>query len=119
MTTQLGPITPRRTRRDQASRPPQRSASIIPLHAKVGDAVAGRQAALPRSLPAASASSASRGAEGLRRPSLRRQPKALPRQQSQALREALAFARALMEQADEQGAIDYYDRWGNKICLKS
>lgn len=48
----------------------------------------------------------------------RRRPQALSQRQSHALQEALAFARDLMAQADESGGIDYYDRWGNKICLK-
>jgi hypothetical protein len=39
-------------------------------------------------------------------------------QQSLALRQAVAFAKAVMAQADDQGRVDYYDRWGNKVCLK-
>lgn len=39
-------------------------------------------------------------------------------QQSAALRRAVAFARAVMAEADAGGQIDYYDRWGNKVCLK-
>jgi hypothetical protein len=42
----------------------------------------------------------------------------LGKQQSAALRQAVAFARAVMAKADAQGKVDYYDRWGNKVCLK-
>ncbi len=42
----------------------------------------------------------------------------LDKQQSVALRQAVAFAKAVMAKADAQGQVDYYDRWGNKVCLK-
>lgn len=38
--------------------------------------------------------------------------------QGAALRQAVAFARAVMAEADRNGDINYYDRWGNKVCLK-
>ncbi len=111
MTSQLGSLKRHHTRaaarplarRGQAAAKPQGSARIIPMPG----------------LPHAEALRGARQERGApREAAVGRRAQALPLRQSQALQDALAFARALMAQADEDGAVDYYDRWGNKICLK-
>lgn len=76
-------------------RAPRGSARVIPLRPMV----ARRQGPAPQSRALTASQS-------------------LDPQQSLALRQAVAFAKAVMAQADDQGRVDYYDRWGNKVCLK-